>query len=87
MLYINKLVIGICLLGVALAGNSFDWNDCGSQQLQIQHLDISPAPIVLPGKLAISVVASFGRNINGTIKTKITMNKLLSGGTKIEVPW
>lgn len=54
----------------------FAWKNCGSQSddIQLNHLNIDPHPIIAPGTVAISITIEIKQNLSHPLKVCISLS-------------
>merc|ERR1712127_779281 len=79
---IKMLKFFILMAAIALASGQYrklEWSLCGQGVLDIQKLEATPMPIRHPGELVLALTASNRREIKGAVKSKVTINRAVSG--------
>ncbi|UJR33828.1 hypothetical protein I4U23_021252 [Adineta vaga] len=81
MLFQSHTVIFLCFIAYAAAQTytKLDFKDCGSRNVQISRLSITPMPIIQPGEGTVSVSVAATENIKGVIKADLNIIRKVSG--------
>lgn len=81
------------LLSIALSATvlnaeytKFQWTDCGSRQVTFSDIDVTPMPILQPGKATLNFRADLKRDIVGNLKTDLNIVRSVSG-IKLPIRW
>lgn len=55
------------------------WSDCGSKEVQIRTITITPMPIIQPGNATLVFDAFFKRSLSGPLATKLNIIRTVAG--------
>ena len=79
------LVLLLLLQPINALLDKFIWSDCGSRQVSFSEVRISPAPIVNPGQVSITLRAKLARSINGSLNTDLNIERTTISGVTIPI--
>jgi hypothetical protein len=67
---------------IAIVNCEYDrlvWSDCGSKEVQIRTITITPMPIIQPGNATLIFDGFFKRSLSGPLATKLNIIRTVAG--------